>query len=174
MYQMLGMMQIPKLYKDNLGAVTGWLPDVTLAEPTQEEAFITNYGLEERRHICGESKEFWLVNKLSLPLFAQNKLLPMNADFQVFVYFNNADFCLLAPDSSKKYMMKVVDAEIRLTKLELQDRWLNQYRNRVARGPLCYNFTDYSLNQFVVPKDTLMKNLAQTSLPAYPKRYIFL
>ena len=171
MYQILGLLQIPAGYKDNLGYVTGWIPDNDNGDPQTEKGFIANTGLGKRLVISKKSDEFWMINKLSLPLFAQNKLIPLNTDFQLFIYFNSADFCLMKGKGlTKKYMIKVLESEINLTKIELQDRWLTEYKNYISRAPLFYDFTDYALAQFVIPADTLMKNLAQTSLTSPPKR----
>ena len=82
---MLGMLQIPLDFKENLGWVTGWIPDTEKATP-ESSTFVENLGMRYRAKIAALSREFWMVNKLFLPIFNHTKLIPSNVDFQIFLY----------------------------------------------------------------------------------------
>lgn len=131
-----------------------------------------NLGLDKRKKLIEQSREFELIDRLHADMLNQQKYLLNNVDLRIILSLHEAPFYTLEKATSKS-MVKILDATLFINHITISDAVLTAHEQVLARSNAFYPYTRVEVKSFTVSQGSTSLSLQNVCMGQLPRFIVF-
>ncbi len=103
-----------------------------------------------RKELVKKSEEITFFGRLSVDLFACDKLLIPGVDVRITLTRSSASFCLIGDDTTKNYTVEINKAVLKMREMIVDKSVFDKIQSQITKEPAVYPFTEIKAKTYII------------------------